>query len=143
MRCTTRSPAAWPTAPGCVLGGKPGPGHADYPATILDGVRPGMAAYTEELFGPVASIVRVKDQAEAVRVANDTSFGLGGSVWTSDVERGERVAQQLQCGSVFVNALVKSDVRLPFGGTKRSGHGRELARHGIQEFTNIKTVYVA
>jgi len=126
-----------------LLGGKPGPGHADYPATILDGVRPGMAAYTEELFGPVASIVRVKDQAEAVRVANDTSFGLGGSVWTSDVERGERVAQQLQCGSVFVNALVKSDVRLPFGGTKRSGHGRELARHGIQEFTNIKTVYVA
>lgn len=126
-----------------LLGGKPGPGHADYPATILDGVRPGMAAYTEELFGPVASIVRVKDQAEAVRVANDTSFGLGGSVWTSDVERGERVAQQLQCGSAFVNALVKSDVRLPFGGTKRSGHGRELARHGIQEFTNIKTVYVA
>lgn len=126
-----------------LLGGKPGPGHADYPATILDGVRPGMAAYTEELFGPVASIVRVKDQAEAVRVANDTSFGLGGSVWTSDVERGERVAQQLQCGSAFVNALVKSDVRLPFGGTKRSGHGRELARHGIHEFTNIKTVYVA
>lgn len=126
-----------------LLGGKPGPGHADYPATILDGVRPGMAAYTEELFGPVASILRVKDQAEAVRVANDTSFGLGGSVWTSDVERGERVAQQLQCGAAFVNALVKSDVRLPFGGTKRSGHGRELARHGIHEFTNIKTVYVA
>jgi succinate-semialdehyde dehydrogenase/glutarate-semialdehyde dehydrogenase len=126
-----------------LLGGKPGPGHAEYPATILDGVRPGMAAYTEELFGPVASIVRVKDQAEAVRVANDTSFGLGGSVWTSDVERGERVAQQLQCGSAFVNAMVKSDVRLPFGGTKRSGHGRELARHGIHEFTNIKTVYVA
>jgi len=125
-----------------LLGGKPGPGYADYPATILDGVKPGMAAYTEELFGPVASILRVRDQDEAVRVANDTSFGLGGSVWTGDVERGELVAQQLQCGSAFVNALVKSDVRLPFGGTKRSGYGRELARHGMHEFANIKTLYI-
>jgi succinate-semialdehyde dehydrogenase/glutarate-semialdehyde dehydrogenase len=125
-----------------LLGGKPGPGYADYPATILDGVKPGMAAYTEELFGPVASILRVRDQDEAVRVANDTNFGLGGSVWTGDVERGELVAQQLQCGSAFVNALVKSDVRLPFGGTKRSGYGRELARHGMHEFANIKTLYI-
>jgi len=102
-----------------------------------------MRAYDEELFGPVASILRVKDEAEAVRVANDTSFGLGGSVWTGDAQRGERVAQQLQCGAAFVNSIVKSDVRLPFGGTKRSGFGRELAAVGMHEFTNIKTVYVA
>jgi succinate-semialdehyde dehydrogenase/glutarate-semialdehyde dehydrogenase len=126
-----------------LLGGKPGAGHAEYPPTILDGVQPGMAAYEEELFGPVASILRVKDEAEAVRVANDTSFGLGGSVWTADAARGERVAQQLQCGAAFVNAIVRSDVRLPFGGTKRSGYGRELASHGIHEFANIKTIYVA
>ncbi len=126
-----------------LLGGHPGEGHADYPATILDQVQPGMRAYDEELFGPVASILRVKDEAEAVRVANDTSFGLGGSVWTGDAQRGERVAQQLQCGAAFVNSIVKSDVRLPFGGTKRSGFGRELAAVGMHEFTNIKTVYVA
>ncbi|MET1024224.1 MAG: NAD-dependent succinate-semialdehyde dehydrogenase [Pseudoxanthomonas sp.] len=126
-----------------LLGGKPGDGYAEYPATILDGVRPGMAAYEEELFGPVASILRVKDEAEAVRVANDTTFGLGGSVWTGDAKRGERVAQQLQCGAAFVNAIVKSDVRMPFGGSKRSGYGRELANHGMHEFTNIKTIYVA
>ncbi|MCA7024026.1 MULTISPECIES: NAD-dependent succinate-semialdehyde dehydrogenase [Stenotrophomonas] len=117
--------------------------HAGYPASILDHVAPGMPAYEEELFGPVAAIVRVKDEAEAVRVANDTPFGLGGSVWTGDAARGERVAAQLQCGAAFVNSVVRSDARLPFGGTKRSGFGRELAEHGIREFTNIKTVYVA
>jgi len=102
-----------------------------------------MPAYDEELFGPVASILRVKDDAEAVRVANDTTFGLGGSVWTKDVERGNRIARQLQVGAAFVNAIVRSDVRLPFGGTKRSGFGRELAEHGIHEFMNIKSVYIA
>ena len=126
-----------------LLGGQPGPGHADYPATILDHVKAGMPAYSEELFGPVASLLRVHDEAEAVRVANDTSFGLGGSVWTADAARGERVAQQLQCGAAFVNAIVKSDMRLPFGGTKRSGFGRELANHGMHEFTNIKSIYVS
>ncbi|MFA4788593.1 aldehyde dehydrogenase family protein, partial [Xanthomonas perforans] len=109
----------------------------------LDNVAPGMPAYDEEFFGPVASIIRVADEAEAVRVANDTSFGLGGSVWTADPKRGERVAQQLQCGAAFVNSVVKSDVRLPFGGIKRSGFGRELAEHGIHEFMNVKTIYVA
>ena len=109
----------------------------------MQAVVPGMVAYEEELFGPVASILRVKDEAEAIQVANDTSFGLGGSVWTGDSERGNRVARQLQCGAAFVNAVVKSDVRLPFGGTKRSGFGRELAEHGIHEFMNIKSVYVA
>ncbi|MCC4633360.1 MULTISPECIES: NAD-dependent succinate-semialdehyde dehydrogenase [Xanthomonas] len=127
-----------------LLGGAPVPGsHAGYPATILDQVAPGMPAYDEEFFGPVASIIRVADEAEAVRVANDTTFGLGGSVWTADAKRGERVAQQLQCGAAFVNSVVKSDVRLPFGGIKRSGFGRELADHGIHEFMNIKTIYVA
>ncbi|WP_140720062.1 NAD-dependent succinate-semialdehyde dehydrogenase [Pseudomonas sp. Hp2] len=127
-----------------LLGGEPTPGsHAGYPATILDRVGPGMPAYEEELFGPVAAILRVKDEAEAVRVANDTTFGLGGSVWTGDAGRGEAVARQLQCGAAFVNAIVKSDVRMPFGGTKRSGFGRELAEHGIHEFMNVKTIYVA
>ena len=102
-----------------------------------------MPAYEEELFGPVASILRVKDDTEAVRVANDTTFGLGGSVWTRDADRGDRIARQLQVGAAFVNAIVRSDVRLPFGGTKRSGFGRELAEHGIHEFMNIKSVYIA
>ncbi|NYF35627.1 NAD-dependent succinate-semialdehyde dehydrogenase [Stenotrophomonas sp. JAI102] len=127
-----------------LLGGEPVAGsHAGYPATILDNVTPGMPAYDEELFGPAAAILRVSDEAEALRVANDTSFGLGGSVWTTDAVRGEAIAQQLECGAAFVNAIVKSDVRLPFGGSKRSGFGRELAEHGIHEFMNIKTVYVA
>jgi succinate-semialdehyde dehydrogenase/glutarate-semialdehyde dehydrogenase len=126
-----------------LLGCEPADSHAGYPASILDHVAPGMPAYEEELFGPVASILRVKDEDEAVKVANDTSFGLGGSVWTGDSERGNRVARQLQVGAAFVNAIVRSDVRLPFGGTKRSGFGRELAEHGIHEFMNIKSVYVA
>ena len=123
---------------GCVTG--QGPSH--YPASILDHVGPGMPAYSEELFGPVASIIRVRDDAEAVRVANDTSFGLGASVWSRDKARGEAVARQIKAGACFVNAIVRSDVRLPFGGTKASGFGRELAEHGIHEFMNIKTMYV-
>jgi len=127
-----------------LLGGEPvADSHAGYAATILDNVGPGMPAYAQELFGPVAAVIRVKDEAEAVRVANDTSFGLGGSVWTADAARGEKVALQLECGAAFVNSVVKSDARLPFGGSKRSGFGRELADHGIHEFMNIKTVYIA
>jgi len=127
-----------------LLGGEPVAGtHAGYPATILDNVEPGMPAYDEELFGPVAAILRVRDDADALRVANDTTFGLGGSVWSGDPVRGEAIAKRLECGAAFVNAIVKSDVRLPFGGSKRSGFGRELADHGIHEFMNIKTVYVA
>ena len=127
-----------------LLGGEPVPGsHAGYTATVLDRVQPGMPAYDEELFGPVASVIRVKDEAEALRVANDTRFGLGGSVWTTDAARGEAFARKMECGAAFVNAIVKSDVRLPFGGSKQSGFGRELAEHGIREFMNIKTVYVA
>ncbi|GGA75977.1 succinate-semialdehyde dehydrogenase [Arenimonas soli] len=126
-----------------LLGGQPGQGETHYPATILDAVKPGMPAWDEELFGPVASVLRVADEAEAVRVANDTRYGLGASVWTADAARGERVARQIDAGACFVNSLVKSDVRLPFGGTKASGFGRELAEHGMHEFTNIQTIYVA
>lgn len=120
---------------------QPGPG-AFYQASILDQVRPGMPAYEEELFGPVAIVIRARDEADAVRIANDTVFGLGGSVWTRDSARGERIARQLECGCAFVNGLVKSDPRLPFGGIKHSGYGRELARHGIREFVNAKTLWI-
>ena len=115
---------------------------AYYQASILDRVRPGIRAYHEELFGPVASVIRALDEEDAVRIANDTDFGLGGSVWTRDNARGERVARQLECGSAFVNGLVKSDPRLPFGGIKHSGYGRELSRLGIHEFVNAKTVWI-
>ena len=126
-----------------LLGCTPGPGDTVYPASILDHVVPGMPAYDEELFGPVASVIRAKDEADALRIANDTAFGLGASVWTRDAARGEAGARAITAGACFVNAIVRSDVRLPFGGTKASGYGRELAEHGIHEFMNIKTVYVA
>ena len=126
-----------------VTGCKPidGPG-AFYSASIIDHLEPNNSAYYEELFGPVATIFRVKDEAEALRTANDTPFGLGGSVWTQDAKRGEQFALQLQCGSAFVNGMVKSDPRLPFGGIKTSGYGRELAQEGIKEFVNTKTIWI-
>jgi succinate-semialdehyde dehydrogenase/glutarate-semialdehyde dehydrogenase len=128
----------------CLLGGTvpAGPG-AYYPPTILTDVRAGMPAYHEELFGPVASVIPVTDQAEALRVANDTAFGLGAAVFTRDTERGTRLArEELEAGACFVNAFVRSDPRLPFGGVKESGYGRELSPYGILEFVNIKTVWV-
>jgi succinate-semialdehyde dehydrogenase/glutarate-semialdehyde dehydrogenase len=126
------------------IGGAPLPGtHAGYPATVLDHVKAGMPAYSEELFGPVAAVIRVDNAQAALRVANDTDFGLGGSVWTADVAAGEQLARQLQCGAAFVNSVVRSDARLPFGGIKRSGYGRELGRAGLLEMVNLKTVYVA
>lgn len=119
-----------------------GPGWF-YPATVLTDVRKGMPAYSEELFGPVASIIPVKDAKAAIKVANDTVFGLGAAVFTADTRRGEQIAtDQLEAGACFVNAFVRSDPRLPFGGIKESGFGRELARHGLLEFQNAKTVYV-
>ncbi len=118
-----------------------GPG-AYYQASILDGVKPGMSGWDEEFFGPVAIVIRAKDEKEAVRIANGSDFGLGGSVWTQDAKRGERIARQVQSGAVFVNGMVKSDPRLPFGGVKNSGYGRELSRHGMLEFVNQKTIWV-
>jgi succinate-semialdehyde dehydrogenase/glutarate-semialdehyde dehydrogenase len=125
------------------LGGvvPPGPG-AFYPPTVLTEVGKGMPAFDEETFGPVAAIVPVRDEDEAVRLANDSPFGLGSAVFTADLDRAERVAARLEAGNVFVNTLVQSDPRLPFGGVKESGYGRELSRHGIHEFVNAKTVYV-
>ncbi len=127
-----------------VIGGEiPVRNGAFYPPTILENVKPGMPAYDEELFGPVASVIRVKDENEAVKVANDTEFGLGAGVFTSDLKKGEQIAElRLDAGCCFVNDFVKSDPRLPFGGIKESGFGRELSAHGIKEFVNIKTVVV-
>ena len=110
--------------------------------TVLTGVKPGMPVYNEETFGPVAAVIRVRDAEEALRVANDTDFGLGSSIWTSDVERGQMLAERVEAGLVFINGMVASDARLPFGGVKRSGYGRELSAAGIREFTNIQTVWV-
>ena len=114
-----------------------------YPASIIDDVRPGMLAYDEELFGPVASIIRVKDEVGALSVANSSRFGLGGSVWAQDNVRGEHIARNVASGACFVNGFVKSDPRLPFGGIKASGYGRELAQWGMHEFVNAKTIWVA
>jgi succinate-semialdehyde dehydrogenase/glutarate-semialdehyde dehydrogenase len=127
-----------------LLGGTvPDGSGAFYPPSVLAGVRPGMPAYDEELFGPVAAIIGAQDESDAIRIANDSSFGLGAAVFTRDVERGERIARdELEAGACFVNAFVKSDPRLPFGGIKESGYGRELAAFGIREFVNVKTVYV-
>jgi succinate-semialdehyde dehydrogenase/glutarate-semialdehyde dehydrogenase len=109
---------------------------------VMTGVTPDMAVFREETFGPVAAVVRVSDADEAVAVANDSDFGLGASVWTSDLERGKQVASRVDSGMVFVNSIVFSDARLPFGGTKRSGYGRELGEYGIREFVDVKSVAV-
>jgi succinate-semialdehyde dehydrogenase/glutarate-semialdehyde dehydrogenase len=116
---------------------------AYYPPTVLSEVRPGMPAFEEELFGPAAAVVLARDEQEAVALANASDFGLGAAVFTRDARRGERIAaRELAVGSCFVNAMVKSDPRLPFGGIKNSGYGRELSHYGIKEFTNIKTVWI-
>jgi succinate-semialdehyde dehydrogenase/glutarate-semialdehyde dehydrogenase len=120
-----------------------GPG-AYYPPTVLTDVRKGMPAHDEELFGPVAAVIVAKDEADAVRIANDSDFGLGAGIITSDLARGERLAAEaIEAGSVFVNSQVASNVKLPFGGIKNSGYGRELSHYGIKEFVNIKTVFIA
>jgi succinate-semialdehyde dehydrogenase / glutarate-semialdehyde dehydrogenase len=117
---------------------------AFYPPTLVAGVEDGMAIYHEETFGPVAAVIAARDVDDAVTIANDSEFGLGAAIFTGDVELGERVARdRLQAGSCFVNALVASDPRLPFGGIKTSGYGRELSDLGMREFLNAKTVVVA
>ncbi|MGC9326650.1 MAG: NAD-dependent succinate-semialdehyde dehydrogenase [Candidatus Hinthialibacter sp.] len=129
----------------CILGGVIPEGRgAFYPPTVLVDVKPGMPAYDEEIFGPVASVIIAKDEQDAVRIANDSAFGLGAAVFTENSARGERIAvRELEAGCCFVNSFVKSDPRLPFGGVKESGYGRELSHYGIQEFINIKTIYIA
>lgn len=128
----------------CELGGKlPQQAGSWYPATVLTNVKKGMSAYGEELFGPVASIIKAKNEDEAIAIANDTVFGLGAAVFSEDINRAEEIAaKKLQAGCCFVNDYVKSDPRLPFGGIKESGYGRELSPYGIKEFVNIKTVSV-
>jgi succinate-semialdehyde dehydrogenase / glutarate-semialdehyde dehydrogenase len=124
-----------------LLGGKLPAGRGFfYPATVLAGVRPGMPAYDEEIFGPVGAIIAVRDEAEAIRVANASPYGLGAAVFTRDPERAQRVARALESGSVFVNDFVRSSPELPFGGIKASGYGRELGPWGARAFTNVKTV---
>ena len=125
------------------LGGKRtgGPGFF-YPATLLTRVIPGMPAFDEETFGPVAAVTRARDTAHALELANQSRFGLGASVWTADVHAALELAKSLEVGNVFVNATVRSDPRLPFGGVRRSGHGRELGPWGLREFVNTKTVWV-
>ena len=114
-----------------------------YAPTVLDGVSDEMPAFREETFGPVAAVIRVKDADEAVRIANDTEYGLGSNLWTRDTERAKQLARRIEAGSVFINGMVASDPRLPFGGIKRSGYGRELGAFGIREFTNIQTIVVS
>jgi succinate-semialdehyde dehydrogenase/glutarate-semialdehyde dehydrogenase len=127
-----------------VLGGAiPDRAGAWYPPTVLSNVQPGMPAYAEELFGPVAAIIEASDEEDAIRIANDTMYGLGCAIFSRDRSRAERIAKsRISAGVCFVNEPVRSDPRLPFGGVKRSGYGRELSLFGIQEFVNIKTVYV-
>jgi succinate-semialdehyde dehydrogenase / glutarate-semialdehyde dehydrogenase len=116
---------------------------ANFQPTLLDEVKPGMKAFDEEMFGPIAAIVTVKNETEAIQMANNHRYGLGASVWTRDKQRGERLAREIESGSVFINSLMRSDQRLPFGGIKKSGYGRELSELGIKEFVNAKTIFVA
>lgn len=126
-----------------LLGGEvpEGPGYY-YPPSVLADVRPGMPAFDEEVFGPVVALVSVENDGQAIELANQSVYGLGAGVFTQDVERGKRLARQLECGACFINDFVKSDPRLPFGGIKHSGYGRELSKWGIREFVNVKTICV-
>ena len=128
----------------CLLGGKiPNSKGSFYPPTVLTNVSKGMPVYFEETFGPVATVILVNSEKEAIKVANDSSFGLGAAVFTQNIKRGEYIAtHEIQTGNCFVNTFVRSDPRLPFGGIKESGYGRELSHYGIKEFVNIKTVYI-
>jgi succinate-semialdehyde dehydrogenase / glutarate-semialdehyde dehydrogenase len=126
-----------------LTGGKPREGAGNfYLPTVLTNIPKNSPAYGEELFGPVASIFRAKNVDDAIRIANDSRFGLGASAWTNDPGEQERFINEIESGMVFINQMVASDPRVPFGGVKRSGIGRELSTYGIREFTNVKTVWV-
>ncbi|MEO5985948.1 MAG: aldehyde dehydrogenase family protein, partial [Candidatus Limnocylindria bacterium] len=126
-----------------LVGGEPIAGRGYfYAPTVLDGVTDVMPAFREETFGPVAALIRARDVDHAIQLANDTEYGLGAAVWTRDLDAAKAIARRIEAGSVFVNGLVASDPRMPMGGVKRSGYGRELGRHGIWEFTNIQTVRI-
>ena len=126
----------------CLLGGElpDGPGFF-YPATVLDQISPACRVWREETFGPVASVLRANSDLDAIRLANDTPFGLGASIYSADVERAQALAAELEVGSVFINRHTSSDLRLPFGGVKASGYGRELSEFGLYEFVNVKTYW--
>lgn len=126
----------------CIIGGNIESTGCFYLPTILTNVTREMPVFCEETFGPVAAVIVVKDEDEAIRVANDSLFGLGAAIWTNDIKRGERMARKIEAGAIFINGLVKSDPRLPFGGIKNSGYGRELSDYGIKEFCNIKTIWI-
>ena len=125
------------------VGGERGPGPGFYfNPTVLTDVSTDMPVFREETFGPVAAVIRARDEAEAIALANDTVYGLGSNVWTGDVERGKRMADRLEAGMVYVNGMVASEPALPFGGVKRSGYGRELSEYGLMEFQNVQTVWI-
>ena len=123
-------------------GEKPSKDSAEFKPTIITDIPKDSPAYSEELFGPVATIFSVKDEEEAIQLANDSEFGLGSSLWTSDLKKGEKLAAKIESGAVFLNAMVASNPHLPFGGIKKSGFGRELGKYGILEFVNTKTVFL-
>ncbi len=143
-KSTARSPRASRKGARLLLGGQvPDRPGAWYPATVLTDVPPGQPAHDEEVFGPVAAIIAAEDEADAIRIANASEFGLGSGVLTGDLDRGRRIAaEELEAGMSFVNENVRSDPRLPFGGVKHSGYGRECSAFGIREFVNIKSVHV-
>lgn len=117
---------------------------AFYPPTLLTNVKKGMPAYDEEMFGPVGVIIEAKDEDDAIRIANDSEYGLGGAIFSRDLKKAERIAEELiQSGSVFVNDYVSSNARMPFGGIKKSGYGRELGYYGLREFVNIKAIAIS
>jgi acyl-CoA reductase-like NAD-dependent aldehyde dehydrogenase len=126
-----------------VLGGKPAKGKGYfYEPSIISGVTSEMPLFREETFGPVAAVIRARDAEDAVALANDSQFGLGGNLWTGNIERGQALARHIESGGVFINGMTASDPRLPFGGIKHSGYGRELSIFGIREFVNVQTVWI-
>ena len=124
----------------CILGGKKN--YSYYYPTLLINIDERMDVFNYETFGPVFCVTRINSADEAIRLANNSDFGLGGSVWTSDTEKGKKIANKIETGAVFINDMTKSDPRLPFGGVKKSGYGIELSKYGIREFVNMKTVVV-